>query len=174
VICAPDGTPPGANCVAPPICQCKGPNGCQDPCFNVTCDPGKICTSHGPNAGKCVINNCWNAPCLGCGKVCHQGACIPSPCDPNNCPADQACQPDYMSPNGYACVPSCVGVNCNSGEVCVDGVCKPTCDPACPMGQACDTSQSPPKCIDDQCNPNPCVGAKNGAYCDPTTGNCGD
>jgi hypothetical protein len=169
-VCAPAGTPADANCIAPPVCQCRGQNGCQDPCFNVSCDAGKVCTSYGPKAGTCVINNCYNAPCLGCGKVCHQGTCVQNPCDESSCPSGQACVP---SPNfkGFVCEPSCAGVTCATGEECKDGVCAPTCDPACANGQVCDTSQSPPKCIDNQCNPNPCF---DGACCDPVTGSCGD
>ena len=170
VICAPAGTPAGANCVAPPVCDCKDQVGCKNPCYGVTCDGGKTCSDRGPNAGKCVLNNCYNVPCLGCGKDCHNGSCADTPCKADSCPDGQACKPsaDWTS---FECVPSCVGVMCAAGQECKDGACVPTCDPACAAGEVCDTTQSPPVCINDQCNPNPCV---NGAYCNPINGDCSD
>jgi MYXO-CTERM domain-containing protein len=170
VICAPAGTPEDANCVAPPVCVCKGPNGCKDPCFNKTCDAGKVCSSYGPKAGQCVINNCYNAPCLGCGKACHEGTCVDNPCTANSCQPGEVCKPN-AGWTGVECVPSCADVMCPMGQVCIEGACTPTCDPACPADQVCDTTQSPPVCINDQCMPNPCL---DGAYCDPITGSCVD
>ncbi len=170
VICAPDGTPPDANCVAPPVCTCRGPNGCKNPCFNVTCDAGKVCTDYGPKAGTCVLNNCFNAPCLGCGKICHNAVCTDNPCTPNSCPSNQVCKPK-SDLSGFDCVDSCAAVNCPSGQTCVNGACVATCDPACVNGQVCDMTQNPPKCIDNQCPPGACP---NGAYCDPVTGDCKD
>ena len=72
VLCAPAGTVL-ANCVTPPTCTCKGQAGCEDPCAGVTCSAGTVCTSFGPKAGTCVVDNCWNVPCQGCDKACLPG-----------------------------------------------------------------------------------------------------
>jgi MYXO-CTERM domain-containing protein len=171
VICAPVGTPADpATCVAPPVCVCKGQKGCTNPCAGVTCGAGSICTEYGPNAGKCVPDNCFSSPCQGCGKVCNLGSCVLSPCDPNPCPSNQECRPsaDFGS---FTCVDSCAGVTCPSGQACTLGMCQPTCEPPCAAGQVCDTSQSPPACVSNKCNPNPCT---DGSFCDPVTGGCGN
>jgi MYXO-CTERM domain-containing protein len=169
VLCAPSGTML-PNCVTPPVCTCKGPNGCQEPCFGVTCAAGQVCASFGANAGKCVVDNCFNNGCQGCGKVCNLGACVDDPCQPASCPKDQECKP---KPNfkGFDCVPSCAGVSCPSGQACKEGQCAPTCSPACSMGQVCDTTASPPACVAAKCQPNPCT---DGSCCDPLTGACGN
>jgi hypothetical protein len=168
-LCAPEGTMLD-NCVTPPVCACKGQNGCQEPCFGVTCPMGEVCVNAGPNAGKCAVDNCYNNPCQGCSTVCNQGSCVDNPCEPNPCPADQVCKPsgDFSTAE---CLPSCANVTCPSGQACVDGVCFASCSSPCPSGQACDLGQSPPACVADKCQPNPCT---NGAYCDPVTGLCGN
>ncbi|MEZ4296407.1 MAG: MopE-related protein [Polyangiaceae bacterium] len=167
--CAPEGTElPG--CVHPPVCACKGPAGCKDPCTGVTCEPGFACAPSGPKAGICVIDNCYNIPCQGCDKACNLGACVDNPCKDDTCPPDQVCDPsdDFTS---ATCEGSCAGVVCPGGEKCKNGVCAPTCDPPCANGEVCDDTQSPPKCVADQCDPNPCT---DGACCDPITGACGN
>jgi MYXO-CTERM domain-containing protein len=169
VICAPAGTEL-ANCVAPPQCVCKGPNGCNEPCLGVVCGAGQVCASSGPNVGKCAPDNCWNNPCQGCGKACNLGACVADPCTTSSCPPDQECKPNATF-TGFDCVASCSGVMCAADQVCKDGKCTPTCSPACAAGQVCDTSASPPTCGADKCSPNPCT---NGACCDPVTGACGN
>lgn len=165
VLCAPAGTElPG--CIKPPVCKCNGPAGCGDPCTGVTCSMGSVCAPSGPNAGKCVLDNCFNVPCQGCGKVCNQGSCVDNPCKADSCPADQACVPDGTF-TGFTCVPSCAGATCSTGQTCVDGVCVATCDPPCAMGQTCDTTGAVPTCVADKCNPNPC---NDGACCQTTNG----
>jgi MYXO-CTERM domain-containing protein len=169
VICAPAGTVL-PNCATAPVCVCKGQNGCQDPCLNVTCPQGQACSSYGPNAGKCAVDNCFANPCQGCDKVCNLGSCVVNPCsDPNACPG-QECKPsgDFKT---AVCVDSCATVTCPSGQACVDGACVATCDPGCLIGQACDLSQSPPVCVANKCQPNPCT---DGSYCNPATGTCGN
>jgi hypothetical protein len=169
-LCAPAGTPADANCVVPPVCVCKGQSGCNEPCDGVTCGAGQTCTNYGPNAGKCVTNNCYNAPCLGCGKVCHLGACVDNPCKPDSCPAGQVCKPkgDYT---GFDCVDSCAGKSCGANEVCKNGQCVATCEPACAADQVCDTTQTPPACVANKCMSPTCT---DGSCCDPVTGACGD
>ncbi|MBK8253475.1 MAG: hypothetical protein IPK82_12510 [Polyangiaceae bacterium] len=168
VECAPAGTEL-EGCIKPPVCACKGPAGCKDPCTGVTCDAGFACAPSGPKAGTCVIDNCYNIPCQGCDKACNLGACVENPCVDGACPPDQVCKPsdDFTS---FTCVGSCANVNCPSGEKCKDGKCAPTC-PMCDPGQVCDESTSPPTCVGNKCDPNPCT---DGACCDPVTGSCGN
>jgi hypothetical protein len=150
---------------------CKGQNGCQEPCFGVTCGAGEVCASLGANAGKCVVDSCWNTPCPGCNKVCNLGVCTDNPCTALSCPIDKACKPkaDF---SGFDCVAVCAGVTCPGDKICVDGACVSTCQPACAGGETCDLSASPPVCVDDKCQPdNPCT---NGSCCDPRTGGCGN
>ena len=169
VLCAPAGTEL-ANCFHPPVCVCKGQNGCQEPCFNVTCDPGLACTGWGPNAGSCVVDNCWNFPCQGCGKACNLGSCVDNPCQADSCAPGEVCKPsaDFTT---FTCVGSCAGVTCPAGQACVGGECQPSCDPPCGAGQVCDDAQTPPACVPDQCTSAPCT---DGSCCDPATGQCGN
>lgn len=168
VLCAPLGTTL-ANCKEPPICVCKGQAGCQDPCFNVMCAPGLICATHGPNAGTCTSNNCYNIPCAGCDSACFQGQCVPNPCEPNPCPAGQACKPNSGF-SGFTCFDSCANVNCMGGQICVGGQCVTPCTPDCPSGQFCDYSLPTPACAPSQCALPTCP---DGSCCDPKTGVCG-
>jgi hypothetical protein len=169
IICAPKGTPADKNCITPPECTCHGQNGCQDPCFGVTCMPGQNCQEVGPNAGKCVDDNCWNIPCVGCDKACNKGGCVNNPCAaPNACPAGKECKPsdDFTT---VICVDSCADVKCDAGKACKDGVCVPTCTPACKAGEVCDDSKSPPTCVMNMC---PMGGCSDGSCCNPITGQC--
>jgi hypothetical protein len=171
VICGPAGTPADpATCLVPPVCACKGQNGCQNPCNGVSCQAGLVCTDYGVNAGKCVPNNCFNTPCPGCGKVCNGGTCVDDPCTPTSCLPSQECKPsaDFTS---FTCVTPCATVSCAATEACVDGACVPTCSPACGSGQTCDLSQSPPSCVADKCEPSPCT---DNSCCNRLTGACGN
>ncbi|MEZ4296187.1 MAG: MopE-related protein [Polyangiaceae bacterium] len=169
VECAPLGTPAGGDCIAPPVCVCKGQPGCHEPCFGVTCSDGKVCTSYGAAAGTCVTDNCYNVPCQGCDTACHSGSCIDNPCVPNPCAEGEVCKPsaDFTT---ATCTGSCAGVSCPSNEVCVDGQCTPTCDPKCTAGQVCDPATL--TCIESKCTDGPLC--SDGSCCDPLTGNCGD
>ena len=169
VQCAPAGTEL-AGCIKPPVCACKGPAGCQDPCTGVTCDPGQGCAPGGPKVGTCVIDNCFNIPCQGCDKACNLGSCIDNPCKDGSCPPDKVCKPsdDFTS---FTCVGSCADVTCNAGEACKDGVCAATCVPQCEPGDVCDTAAMPPACVASKCDPDPCT---DGSCCDPITGACGN
>ena len=169
VECAPAGTVlPG--CIEPPVCVCKGPSGCKDPCTGVTCDPGFVCASSGSKAGLCVVDNCFNAPCQGCDKACNLGACVDNPCEDGSCKADEVCKPNADF-TGFDCVGSCAGVTCQDNQTCKDGACAPSCDPACDPGQVCDTTAATPTCVTNQCEPSPCT---DGSCCDPVTGACGN
>ena len=169
ILCAPQGTP-SADCSNIPVCECKGQNGCQAPCFGVTCTAPQVCTNFGPNAGKCVQDTCFNLGCQACNEVCdNTGACIQNPCTPTTCQPGEACKPsaDFMS---HTCVATCAGIMCDNGKACKDGLCVPTCDPPCGLGKVCDDTQSPPTCVDNQCTAPTCP---SGACCDPVSGACG-
>ncbi len=170
VICAPAAAMLPV-CAAVPECQCKGQAGCKDPCFGVTCSGGSVCAQIGPNVGSCSVDNCYNNPCQGCGKVCNLGACADNPCKVDSCKPDEQCvpKPDFSS---FDCVKSCASITCKTGETCVNGACVEDCKPACAAGEICDLTQTPSKCVPDKCNPNPC--SATGAYCDPKTGMCGN
>ena len=171
VVCGPPGTAADpATCVVPPQCSCKGQNGCQNPCNGVSCQAGLVCTDYGANAGKCVPNNCFNTPCVGCGKVCNGGVCVDDPCKPGSCLPTQECKPspDFSS---FTCLTPCAAVACSSTEACVDGTCVPTCSPACGSGQTCDQTKSPPVCVADKCEPSPCT---DNSCCNRLTGACGN
>ncbi|MBK8251136.1 MAG: hypothetical protein IPK82_00505 [Polyangiaceae bacterium] len=168
VECAPSGTPAGADCIAPPVCVCKGLPGCHEPCFGVTCDSGLVCTAYGAKAGTCVTDNCYNVPCQGCDTACHSGSCVDNPCVPNPCAAGEVCKPsdDFTV---YTCVGSCADVTCPGNQKCVDGKCADTCE-SCPAGKVCDPTTL--MCVDNKCADGPLC--SDGSCCDPVTGNCGD
>jgi hypothetical protein len=167
ILCAPTGTPADANCVAPPVCVCKGITGCKNPCDGVTCGAGEICTDYGPKAGTCVVNNCYNVPCQGCDQACNNGSCVTNPCKPDSCP-NGTCVPNADF-SGFTCIESCAGANCMTGEVCKDGKCVVDCT-GCTAEQFCDYSQSPPACATNLCPPDTC---QNGSCCNPLNGACG-
>jgi hypothetical protein len=158
----------------PPVCVCKGQNGCHAPCFQVSCDPPSVCTNYGANAGKCVADNCYNVPCQP-GEACHSTGCIANPCATKGCAADKVCRPsaDFTT---ATCEDSCAGVTppCSNTEVCKAGKCVATgCATPCPTGKVCapGADGGSATCIDNQCTPTSCP---NGAYCNPVTGACGD
>jgi hypothetical protein len=132
------------------------------------CAPGLVCATHGPNAGTCGLDNCYNIPCAGCDAVCSNGQCVPSPCYPNPCAMGEVCKiSDTVM--AHTCVPSCAGVMCQAGEECKDGVCVDLCSPPCPDGQYCDQSLPTPACAPNLCPSPTCV---DGSCCDPKTGAC--
>ena len=167
VVCAPAGTDaPG--CHNTPECVCKGQPGCREPCFNVDCPSGKVCSNFGPTPGECVDNTCYQTGCSGCNKACHGGLCVDNPCGTGSCPQGKVCKPsaDFST---FICVDSCFGVSCPSGQKCNDGQCGPTCDPACAAGQVC--NEATQMCVPNVCTDSSCP---DGSTCDPVTGACGD
>ena len=169
VVCAPAGTTL-ANCEDPPECVCKGQTGCAAPCNGVSCTSPLVCTNYGPDAGKCVVDNCFNQGCHACDQACNDlGDCVDNPCKADTCNPDQVCKPsDDFSTS--TCVGTCAGVMCDPGSTCHDGQCVATCDPACAPGTTCDETQDPPACVTDQCGAGSCP---NGGCCDPLSGQCG-
>ncbi|MFO0553380.1 MAG: MopE-related protein [Polyangiaceae bacterium] len=172
VVCAPAGSE-AAGCAEVGVCQCKGQDGCRAPCYGVTCDTPLVCTDIGPQAGTCVADNCFNLGCSNCDDMCTDlGSCAPNPCQPDTCPTADCPTCTVCRPSGdgltSTCVASCADVNCDPGTECKDGVCVPTCSPACAADQYCDTTQDPPACADSNCdNANCGVGC-----CNPATGSC--
>jgi MYXO-CTERM domain-containing protein len=173
VVCGPAGTDaPG--CLETPVCMCKGPNGCNEPCLEVECTNGAVCSNFGPKPGECVPNTCYFTGCEGCNLACHAEqcggtpACVDNPCHPGTCPAGQVAKPntDFTS---CTCVGSCADVVCPSGQKCHDGSCEPSCDPACGDGKVCNPISL--TCVDSMCTEDSCP---NGAYCDPLNGACCD
>jgi hypothetical protein len=170
VICAPAGSAADpTSCQVPPVCVCQGQNGCQNPCFGVSCQPGTVCTDFGPNAGKCVADTCFNNPCAGCNKVCNGGTCQDNPCKPDSCKATEECKPsaDFTT---FTCLKPCAETTCQATEACVDGKCVPGC-PSCAADQVCDLTATPPTCVAGKCNPSPCT---DSSCCNPIDGTCGN
>jgi MYXO-CTERM domain-containing protein len=147
VICAPEGTPPDADCNVAPVCTCKGQN-CDAPCAGVTCAAPEVCTNYGAKAGTCVTNDCYNVPCQGCDSVCNAGSCQDDACVPNPCVAGEICKNTYDE-DEFECLSPCGA--------------------PCPRGEVCDESTG--QCVGDQCGSVTCDG---GTCCDPVTGACGN
>ncbi len=166
VLCAPAGTDP-VGCMNTPECVCKGPAGCQQPCYNKNCSAPQVCSNFGPTPGQCVADSCYLTGCPGCDIVCHESNCVPNPCASNSCSDGETAKPseDWQSCD---CVPSCAEVDCPTGQKCVGGECVDWC-PDCPDGQVCNPATQ--TCVPDQCTDESCP---NGSWCDPITGTCSD
>jgi hypothetical protein len=169
VECAPAGSQPNSSRPIP-VCVCKNPDGCHEPCFKgPVCSGGQECS---PIDAKCRDpSNCFFFGCP-TGQTCSgSGVCGPNPCEPNPCTgATPVCRPS-SDLTTHACVGSCAGVTCSTpGDVCVDGECAPSgCNPSCPAGQFCDRGAG--TCVPDQCVSPRC---DDGKYCEPSTGRCID
>jgi MYXO-CTERM domain-containing protein len=87
------------NC--PPGDICLDGDCVMDPCANVSCNAGDVCTVQG-GVGVCVFNQCAE----GCnnGLACCGGTCRNDDCDLIQCPSGTTCQLDS------ACGPTCVGL----------------------------------------------------------------
>lgn len=89
------------------------------------------------------------------------------PCDllDPHCPEGQVCSGGFEA----YCVPDlCIGVTCDEGHDCYEGVC--TCIFSnCPDGMYCDTSQEPETCQPDPCADDECPIF---SWCYPSVGSC--
>jgi hypothetical protein len=173
--CAPEGTVLDGG-TTPPVCVCKGQDGCHNPCYHVSCTAPQICTDYGTKAGTCVNDNCWNIPCVS-GQVCAGGTCKDDPCKTTSCPTGKVCKPK-ADMTSFQCTDSCAGVSCSSGETCQSGKCVATgCNATCASDEVCvQTSDSGTDaatwgCVATKCTANTC---SDGSYCDPATGACGN
>ncbi len=164
-LCGPPGTKL-ANGQPAPICKCVGGQ-CQDPCSGVVCAEGTDCYAGEDGVPGCQPEKDCNF--FGCvdGKVCHSGACVEDPCDPNPCAEGEVCKPNSDFDEAR-CVPSCADVDCEDTEVCVDGKCEPSdCEETCAEGNVCkDDGTCGNDCPEERC--------EDGTWCDPADGSCGD
>ena len=164
-LCGPPGTEL-ANGQPAPVCKCAGGQ-CQDPCAGVVCAEGTDCYAGADGVPGCQPEKDCNF--FGCveGKVCHVGACVDDPCDPNPCAEGEVCKPNSDFDEAR-CVPSCADVNCEDTDVCVDGKCEPSgCEETCAEGNVCkDDGTCGNDCPEERC--------ENGTWCDPADGSCGD
>ncbi len=136
-------------------------NGLDDDC-NGTSDEGSLCPAS---------------------FVCDKGSCVQA-CNSGEfaCTLDKVC-----NTGGYCVDPACKDVTCESGKVCVAGVCKGPCEGVtCPfpqtcLGSGCVDPCAGVKCAAGQvcdkgacvtaCSCAPCAGAQ---ACDAMSGLCGD
>ena len=106
-----------------------------DPCEDVTCEDGEICSN-----GVCIPYD----PCAGvtceAGEICSNGVCISDPCAGVTCEEGETCIDGE-------CVPDdpCAGVTCEDGEICSNGICVE--DDPC-RGVTCDAGET---CVDGEC-----------------------
>jgi hypothetical protein len=157
-----------------PVCECKS-QACHSPCFGIQCDAGQACVPTGWAEGTCRADSCYF---LGCdvGQVCVDGDCQEDACADSPCERGQVCRP-VDGKQGYECVASCADVECKATEQCVDGKCVATgCTEACTGSDVClakgeDAGTCGPSLCDVKDGRPTC---KDGSYCDPTTGACGD
>ena len=157
-------------CKAGRVCNPKA-NACvDDPCAGVTCPDSKQVCRWGqcqspPSCsvdkdcpgkqlcleGKCVQPTCeTNSDCAS-GELCSAGSCKADSC------ANKTCQDNEFCRAGQ-CVPSCAGVFCPKGQVCVDGACtQDPCDGvSCSSGEVCVNG----KCVNDTCEQDSCKGKR--------------
>ena len=130
--CGPSGTSAGGRPIA--VCTCKG-DGCHSPCNGVQCESGFSCS---PVTAECEDeNNCFYFGCPP-GEACSANrVCVDNPCEADSCPAGEVCRPNGTFTE-FACVGSCAGVQCQSGQECHDGECVDSpCGAACPGGEVC-------------------------------------
>jgi len=135
-----------------------------------------LCAQVGPNAGTCVVDNCFNIPCPG-SQICVNFACVDNPCQAMQCSGPgQYCRPssDFKT---ATCATTCAGVSCPGGMDCVSGACvTPPCPGGCASGQVC---AGPDGASDggNGCVPSKCLAeggsCPNGGCCNPLTGACG-
>jgi MYXO-CTERM domain-containing protein len=154
---------------------------CYDPCPALQCTPPEYCDvtcdANGCYA-ECATADCYLDPTLCAdGEICEGGQCVADACFGSNaldC-GNQACRDG-------ACVDTCVGINCDPGQECIDGQCVDLdCDSSlCPPGRVCVLGQcaqdpcggvmcGPGRvCKDGQCVDDPCrlIVCPSGAICD--------
>ncbi|MBL4636246.1 MAG: DUF4114 domain-containing protein, partial [Kofleriaceae bacterium] len=129
-------------------------------CDTVTCQEGVICR---PTDGACVPNTCTFLPLCSDGELCKQDECVVDLCFEVECASDEFCR-------AGDCIGSCGGIDCETGQNCIDGSCQETgCAENCSGGFVCDAGSG-------ECVANPCQGVNCGRalVCDTTNGECVD
>jgi hypothetical protein len=128
----------------------------------------------GGSAGVSTLPDSGLTPCP-CpdGSVCHEGACVADPCEPNTCDAKQACKPD-PSFLASSCVDTCAGVTCSAGAACSDGKCVPIgCASPCAADEVCAPADDGGyECFVDACATDAGAACNAGTVCDPVSGGC--
>jgi len=168
----------------PGVCS-EGVNECQAG-GALSCKP-----SVAPSPEKCdgLDNDCdgnvdnGDALCPGVLKCIH-GQCLGA-CGTSEfpCSATQVCD----DATGFCVDPSCLGVTCDQGTVCVAGVCKGPCDDVvCPSGQQCVAGRCIDPCdgitcaTDRVCKDGACIArceclaCDDGFACQTSSGKCVD
>jgi MYXO-CTERM domain-containing protein len=105
------------------------------------------------------------------GFVCDKGTCV------KKCGgAEFMCQPGKVCDQGFCVDLACKGVNCDSGKICIDGVCKAPCDGVvCPYPEVCRVGACVDPCAGVTCGPSQicqdgvCVASCNCAPCPAST-----
>ena len=140
------------------VCAITGVLTCDDsnPCTDDACEPASGCT-HTPNNASCSDGD----PCTA-GDHCAGGVCVigddASDCDDDNPCTDDWCEGDLGCHHAYNSLPCDDGDLCNTGDVCVVGVCVGIGVVDCDDGDVC---------TDDACVPAAgCVHVDNTAACD--------
>lgn len=166
-------------------CYCALP--C-NPANEFPCPSGKICSEvDGYDGYYCINDPCVGVECPECTQICLGGECVDK-CDLRECGEDEVCSYSGCS---AICIPrNCYapGFECDEGERCEDGVCRPdpcydvecgdlqfcregqcfdscSLDNTCPEGQVCRDGE----CVEDLCHDVECTG---GRICNPDTGQC--
>jgi len=151
---------------------------------NISCRP-----IISPSAEICdgLDNDCdgvidQDAQCPG-EQVCDKGKCV-GKCGMGEfmCPPGLACDTDF-----YCKDPSCMGITCPTGQICLGGQCQGGCDGvSCPKGQACVSGACVDLCGGTTCSsgqvcqngvclaPCECSGCGNGQSCSSSTHLCVD
>lgn len=159
--CVPD---PCTNCAAELTCV---DNVCVDLCVDVTCDADDQCidgqcydcTVFGCPAdeicfaGACQADGCDTLDCGG--ENCIDGNCVPT-CDSSECPPGELCNALGVCEGN-----ACAGVDCGTGDVCVNGECldDPCATGSCRAGEICVQGA----CEADRCLLTDCA---DGQVCD--------
>jgi hypothetical protein len=152
-------TPGGVDCQGVVPASDDSCNGLDDDCDGAV-DEGDLCVA---------------------GFVCDKGSCVEE-CGTGEftCPSDKVCDDE-----GYCVDPECADVDCDEGQICVDGACKAPCDGVvCPFPTVCRVGVCVDPCAAVVCGDGQvcdagvcrslcaCAPCGDGLACDDATGLC--
>ena len=110
------------------VTQCS--NGEQTMCKPIVPSSPEVCDGLDNDCDGVVDQG---APCPDANYICDKGKCV-GRCGSGEFP----CAPGLQCDHDYCRDPSCIGVDCPAGQVCVNGKCEGGCDGVtCPHGQSC-------------------------------------